>query len=86
LGAILGICVSEVIRKIVIVMFPTLQVSMTFRDLLGGMVLGLVESIAPAALGIDFQLKDVIAFTLLILILLFRPTGILGTATQEEKL
>jgi branched-chain amino acid transport system permease protein len=54
--------------------------------MVGGMVLGLVESIAPAALGIDFQLKDVIAFTLLILILLFRPTGILGTATQEEKL
>ena len=54
--------------------------------MVGGMVLGVVESIAPAALGIDFQLKDVIAFTLLILIFLFRPTGILGTATQEEKL
>jgi len=54
--------------------------------MVGGIVLGVVESIAPAALGIDFQLKDVIAFTLLVLILLFRPTGILGTATQEEKL
>jgi putative ABC transport system permease protein len=42
LGAILGICISEVVRKIVIGMFPTLQVSMTFRDLLGGMILGLI--------------------------------------------
>lgn len=42
LGAILGIVISEIVRKVVILMFPTLQVSMTFRDLLTGMILGLV--------------------------------------------
>jgi branched-chain amino acid transport system permease protein len=54
--------------------------------MVGGLVLGLVESIGPAALGIDFQLKDVIAFLILVLVLIFRPSGILGQATVEEKL
>lgn len=48
LGAILGICISEIIRKIVYITVPTLQVSMTFRDLLSGMVLGLVAGILGA--------------------------------------
>jgi putative ABC transport system permease protein len=42
LGAILGICVSEVIRKIIITKIPTLQVAMTFDDLTRGVVLGLI--------------------------------------------
>lgn len=54
--------------------------------MVGGLFLGVVESIGPAALGIDFQLKDVIAFSILVLVLIFRPSGILGTATVEEKL
>lgn len=54
--------------------------------MIGGLFLGIVESIGPAALGIDFQLKDVIAFTILILVLIFRPSGILGEALAEEKL
>lgn len=54
--------------------------------MVGGLVLGLVESIGPAALGIDFQLKDVIAFLILVLVLIFRPSGILGAASVEEKL
>ncbi|NPV56800.1 MAG: branched-chain amino acid ABC transporter permease [Anaerolineae bacterium] len=54
--------------------------------MVGGMVLGIVESVGPAALGLDFQLKDVIAFTILILMLLFRPSGLLGEALTEEKL
>jgi branched-chain amino acid transport system permease protein len=54
--------------------------------MVGGMFLGLIESTGPALLGIDFQLKDVIAFTILILMLLFRPSGILGEALAEEKL
>ncbi len=53
--------------------------------MLGGMFLGIVESLGPAVLGIDFQLKDVIAFTILILVLIFRPSGILGEALTEEK-
>jgi branched-chain amino acid transport system permease protein len=53
--------------------------------MVGGLFLGIVEAIGPAALGIDFQLKDVIAFSILILVLIFRPSGILGEALSEEK-
>jgi branched-chain amino acid transport system permease protein len=53
--------------------------------MIGGLFLGIVESVGPAALGIDFQLKDVIAFSILILVLIFRPSGILGEALAEEK-
>jgi branched-chain amino acid transport system permease protein len=53
--------------------------------MLGGMFLGIVESVGPAALGIDFQLKDVIAFLILVLVLIFRPSGILGEVLSEEK-
>lgn len=54
--------------------------------MLGGMFLGVIESIGPAALGIDFQLKDVIAFSILVLVLIFRPSGILGEVLTEEKI
>jgi branched-chain amino acid transport system permease protein len=53
--------------------------------MMGGMLLGLLESTGPALLGLDFQLKDVIAFTILILVLIFRPSGLLGEALTEEK-
>ncbi len=53
--------------------------------MLGGMFLGMVEAVGPAFLGISFQLKDVIAFSILVLILIFRPTGILGEVLSEEK-
>lgn len=54
--------------------------------MLGGVFLGMIEAVGPAILGIDFQLKDVIAFTVLILVLMFRPSGILGEKLTEEKL
>jgi branched-chain amino acid transport system permease protein len=53
--------------------------------MLGGLFLGLVESLGPAVLGISFQLKDVIAFGILVLVLIFRPTGIVGEVLTEEK-
>jgi len=53
--------------------------------MLGGMLLGLIESIGPTALGISYQLKDVLAFVILIIILIFRPSGILGEVLSEEK-
>jgi branched-chain amino acid transport system permease protein len=58
---------------------------------IGGLVLGLVESIGPAlfleGLGIPapHQLKDVIAFVMLVLVLIFRPQGILGERLTEKK-
>ncbi len=54
--------------------------------MVGGLFLGIIESMGPAALGIDFQLKDVIAFTILVLVLIFRPSGILGETLSEEKI
>jgi branched-chain amino acid transport system permease protein len=53
--------------------------------MIGGLFLGLVESLGPAVLGISFQLKDVIAFGILVLVLIFRPTGIMGEVLTEEK-
>jgi branched-chain amino acid transport system permease protein len=54
--------------------------------MLGGLFMGVIESMGPAALGLDFQLKDVIAFALLIIVLIFRPSGLLGEKLAEEKL
>ena len=59
--------------------------------MLGGIFLGLIESIGPSlfldGLGIvaPYQLKDAIAFTLLVLVLIFRPTGILGERLAAKK-
>ncbi|MGE5463676.1 MAG: branched-chain amino acid ABC transporter permease [Syntrophothermus sp.] len=54
--------------------------------MIGGLLLGTIESIGPAALGIDFQLKDVIAFSILVLVLIVRPSGIFSEKLSEEKL
>ena len=57
----------------------------------GGMTLGGVESVGPSlvltGLGIPSanQLKDVFAFLTLVLVLIFRPTGILGERLSEER-
>jgi branched-chain amino acid transport system permease protein len=53
--------------------------------MVGGMFLGIVEALGPPILGISFQLKDVIAFAILVLILIFRPTGLLGEVLSEDK-
>jgi branched-chain amino acid transport system permease protein len=60
-------------------------------SMLGGIFLGLVESIGPSlfldGLGIKapYQLKDAIAFTMLVLVLIFRPTGLLGERLAVKK-
>lgn len=51
----------------------------------GGFFLGLAESLGPTALGIPSQYKDVIAFSLLVLVLIFRPTGLLGEVLSEKR-
>jgi len=59
--------------------------------MLGGLFLGVFESLGPnlilEGLGIPapYQLKDAIAFTMLVLVLIFRPTGILGEQLSEKK-
>ena len=51
--------------------------------LLGGLILGVAENWGSALIGT--QWKDVVAFCLLVLILLFRPTGLLGRVARERR-
>ncbi|MDO4904299.1 MAG: high-affinity branched-chain amino acid ABC transporter permease LivH [Lautropia sp.] len=50
--------------------------------MLGGVLLGLSETFAAAY--ISSQYKDIVAFGLLVLILLFRPSGLLGKPEVEK--
>ncbi len=49
---------------------------------LGGLLLGLVESLGGGLLS--FEYKDAIVFGVLILILIVRPSGILGYDAGEK--
>ena len=51
--------------------------------LLGGFTLGVVENWGAIFFGT--QWKDVIAFVILVVVLMFRPTGILGEALQRAR-
>lgn len=51
----------------------------------GALVLGLIEAIGPSALGIPTEYKDIIAFSVLVLILIFRPSGLFGEVLSEKK-
>lgn len=66
--------------------------------MLGGMFLGIAESLFPnlvldgacrwgttGCIPAPYQLKDALAFILLVLILIFRPTGILGERLAVKK-
>ena len=50
--------------------------------MLGGIVLGLAETFAAGYM--PSQYKDVVAFSLLVLVLLFWPTGLLGKSRLEK--
>lgn len=49
---------------------------------LGGLILGWTESFATGYVSSDYE--DVFAFCLLVLILIFRPAGILGRSSSEK--
>jgi branched-chain amino acid transport system permease protein len=59
--------------------------------MVGGFFLGEIESVGPIlfleGLGVPSpsQLKDVVAFTLLVLVLIFRPQGILGERLSRTR-
>ncbi|MBO9369478.1 MAG: branched-chain amino acid ABC transporter permease [Chloroflexi bacterium] len=50
--------------------------------MLGGMMLGIIETLGAGY--VSPQWKDVIAYLILILILIFRPTGLLGERVAEK--
>lgn len=51
--------------------------------LLGGIVLGVVESWGGAVFGASW--RDVVAFVILVAVLMFRPTGLLGETMQKAR-
>lgn len=51
--------------------------------LVGGLLLGLLENWGATVLGGEW--KDVFAFTVLVLVLLFRPTGLLGESLERAR-
>jgi branched-chain amino acid transport system permease protein len=51
--------------------------------LVGGLVLGLIEMYGSVLFGSEWQ--HVVAFTVLVLVLMFRPTGILGESLQQAR-
>jgi branched-chain amino acid transport system permease protein len=51
--------------------------------LLGGVILGLIENWGAIFVGSEW--KDVIAFVVLVVVLMFRPTGILGESLQRAR-
>lgn len=59
--------------------------------MLGGLFLGEIEAVGPTlffqGIGVPSvnQLKDVIAFTMLVLVLIFRPSGILGEKLARQR-
>jgi branched-chain amino acid transport system permease protein len=52
--------------------------------MLGGLILGLLEAFGTQIPGIGSEWKDVFSFSVLILVLVFKPTGLLGKSEQER--
>jgi branched-chain amino acid transport system permease protein len=50
--------------------------------MLGGLILGLVEALWSAYFSVEY--KDVAAFTILVLVLIFKPSGLLGRPEVEK--
>jgi branched-chain amino acid transport system permease protein len=46
--------------------------------MIGGLLLGIIESTIPTLNFIGIEWTDVVAFVVLVLVLMFRPSGILG--------
>ncbi len=51
--------------------------------LVGGLTLGLLENYGSTVLGTEW--KDVFAFSVLVLVLMFRPTGLLGESLGKAR-
>jgi branched-chain amino acid transport system permease protein len=50
--------------------------------MLGGVLIGLIEVMWSGYFSVDY--KDVAAFSILVMVLIFRPTGLLGRPDLEK--
>lgn len=53
--------------------------------MIGGFFLGVVEALGPSLLGINSQWQNAISFSLLVVVLVFRPQGLLGEVVSAKK-
>ena len=53
--------------------------------LLGGIALGIIEKWGSAIFGANQKMGSVVAFVVLVLVLMFRPTGLLGESLGRSK-
>ena len=51
--------------------------------LIGGLLLGFVEQLSRSVLPVT-ELTDAVVYSVLIIVLLFRPTGLLGKKIREK--
>ena len=51
----------------------------------GGLFLGVTESVLPSMIGMSNQLKPLVSFGMLVIVLIFRPTGIFGEVLSEKR-
>ncbi len=51
--------------------------------MVGALLLGVLEAIGPSALGIPTVYQNVISFSILILVLIFRPNGLFGEGLND---
>jgi branched-chain amino acid transport system permease protein len=54
-----------------------------YGAMISGIILGLAEVLSIMILPTEINLQDVFSFGIMILILIFRPTGLFGTKTRE---
>jgi branched-chain amino acid transport system permease protein len=50
--------------------------------MVGGLLLGVIETLVTGYLSSTY--RDAIAFVILVVILLYRPTGLFGASTTEK--
>jgi len=53
--------------------------------MLGGIIIGLVEAAAGQSEYIGAQWADVVVFSILVLVLVFRPSGLLGRVAPNKS-
>ena len=80
--AVLGICVVPFLNLGVHYLMYKCTAALAATASGNGRITGLIESLGAAYISIAW--KDAIAFMVLILILIFRPTGLLGERVAEK--